>query len=736
MLYEDDAEEWALYLRELFLPAVDREGILMCPLGTCSPQDLQRLGLSSYKCKLLIVSDILLQDLTPQRCQFLAGVLVPPESVVTLLCGTNSSDRLYQAMGISQGYWELTTEQEPEDYVHMVESLVLQDYKDHFEVYVPTKPPQECSGGRRESKGTEALSKVCSGPCSVLVLPSEVLCENPGEIFIILRDENMHSTVEVEFRSATTCIRICPAPWSKTVWRTKALDFPAGPIGVDVYCDEVLKATAEIRYHAGASVGTVGPRDGDGDWRTQTDMEELDETLAFVFKHEIPHYAFQQCHRSHLLGQRAHLREVPTLLHCAAKFGLKHLCLHLLGCLGAGWASSVRNSAGRDPAGLAEQHGHQELQRIFKDFATKEASINNGQEDNDEEDAASVQAHSPATDLQWDHSFTHRPGADDAAMAGTEEVVEPEHCLQAASTGSLGEQYENVYAYITGDNLDTPTEPPPLSRPPLPPPRPTEGAARLEHAPCTLQVGNVLESQMEPSQHWYDPGSRQEEGSEAGAEEEEEAEGQEDPYAFTEIQDSEYDTVLACSRSTKKKTRSRSFIVNRPPAPAPRPPMSPLREETTPYIAQVFQQKAARRQSDGDKFHTKKQDRAQDGSHMPAVGKGWLDAGQEELIILQERVRNRELSMDTALELFRQWQLGQDDLEAKQQEKLRQLRDCIIGKRPEDENIHDHLTIVHHPNSSESVYNENKLLNISLSNKPPARVQVEKEFGFCCKKDH
>lgn len=33
-----------------------------------------------------------------------------------------------------------------------------------------------------------------------------------------------------------------------------------------MYCDEVLKATAEIRYHTGA-VGAVGPRDGDGDWR-------------------------------------------------------------------------------------------------------------------------------------------------------------------------------------------------------------------------------------------------------------------------------------------------------------------------------------------------------------------------------------------------------------------------------------------------------------------------------------
>ncbi|XP_055970276.1 B-cell scaffold protein with ankyrin repeats [Sorex fumeus] len=180
--------------------------------------------------------------------------------------------------------------------------------------------------------------------------------------------------------------------------------------------------------------------------------------------------------------------------------------------------------------------------------------------------------------------------------------------------------------------------------------------------------------------------------------EEEEGEGEEEePYTFAEIDDNDYDTVLA-QRSTKQKSGGRSFIINRPPAPAPRPPKSLLQEGTTPYIARVFQQKA-RSQSDGDKFPgPKKQDRARDGIPVSAMARSCLDADQEELIVLQERVRNGELTVDKALERFRRWQQGKEDLEARQQEKLRQLRDCIIGNRPGDENFYGHLTIVHHPN--------------------------------------
>lgn len=64
-----------------------------------------------------------------------------------------------------------------------------------------------------------------------------------------------------------------------------------------------------------------------------------------------------------------HFKELPTLLHCAAKFGLKNLAIHLLQCSGATWASQIKNLEGSDPAYIAERHGHKELKKIFEDFS-------------------------------------------------------------------------------------------------------------------------------------------------------------------------------------------------------------------------------------------------------------------------------------------------------------------------------------------------------------------------------
>ena len=76
---------------------------------------------------------------------------------------------------------------------------------------------------------------------------------------------------------------------------------------------------------------------------------------------------------------------------------------------------------------------------------------------------------------------------------------------------------------------------------------------------------------MERSQSWCDFSARYETGSDSEEEKKEDGEDreeEEDPYTFAEIDDSEYDTILA-SRSIKKKVGSRSFIMNRPPAPNP-----------------------------------------------------------------------------------------------------------------------------------------------------------------------
>ncbi|XP_038318147.1 B-cell scaffold protein with ankyrin repeats-like [Canis lupus familiaris] len=267
MIYEEDAEEWALYLKEVFLHVVKREAILLYHLENYSFWDLELLSLNCYKCKLLILSNGLLKNLTPKKCQFLEKILHSPESVVTLLCGVKSSDQLYKLLNIAGGRWEISTEQEPQDYIAVIESIVFRGSEDYLQVNIPTDLGVECSKEISKRKEIEELSIASRGTIPLaVVLPAEIPCENPGEIFIILRDEVIGDTVEVEFTSNSKCIRMQPTRWNKTVWCMKALDFPAGSVNVHVYCDGVIKATAEIKYSTTKAVeyllGVARPGDG------------------------------------------------------------------------------------------------------------------------------------------------------------------------------------------------------------------------------------------------------------------------------------------------------------------------------------------------------------------------------------------------------------------------------------------------------------------------------------------
>uniref|UniRef100_A0A8C3W5J5 B cell scaffold protein with ankyrin repeats 1 n=1 Tax=Catagonus wagneri TaxID=51154 RepID=A0A8C3W5J5_9CETA len=625
------------------------------------------------------------------------------------------------------------------------------DCEDYLEIITPEDLKVKHSGEISERKKTEELSEASRSTVpQAVVLPAEIPCENPGEIFVILRDEVIGDIVEVEFMSNSKCIRTRPVLWNKTVWRMKALDFPAGSVNVHVFCDGVIKATAEIKYYTSAKameglLGAAGPGDG----VCQNDIDGLDEILTSTFKHEIPCYEFRPFQTEiHPQKEYTYFKELPTLLHCAAKFGLKNLATHLLQCSGANWASKIKNLEGSDPAHIAERHGHKELKKIFEEFSIQEAGGENEQESDYEEDFTSFSTCSdiqnPAVHQESQKMYRQRAEGsaevNETAREGTEQESGSEARPSPEEADSESEdQYDDLYVFIPGDNPENISQEPLVSKPPLPPPRPVAAAFQLEKPHFTLQGKTAC--QMERHQSWCDSSARHEAGGEAKGEEEKkenekDQEEEEDPYSFAEIDDSEYDMVLA-NRSIKEKTESRSFIMNRPPAPTPRPTNIPPKEETTPYIAQVFQQKTARRQSDGDKFHgPKKQDRARMESQAFSTVRNCLAAGQEELILLQEKVKNGKLSMDEALEKFKQWQMGKTGLETIQQEKLRQLRDCIIGKRPEEENVFNKLTIVHHPNGNESAPNENSLHNIPFGIKLPARFQAEKEFGFCYRKDH
>lgn len=750
LLHEEDAKEWALYLREIFIHVVEREEILLYPLHSFSFSHLESLHLNGYRCKLLILSNNLLKDLTSKKCQFLEKILHSTGSVVTLLCGMESSDPFYRLLNIPRKSWEISTEQEPDDYISVIREILDQGPEDYLEVSLPTDSRAKYSEDQRGQKGTDDLAALRPSVPRVLVLPREIPCENPGEISILLKDELIGEILEVEFTSTSKRLRARPVRWSKSVWHMKAADFPAGSVTVNIYCDGMIKATTEIKYCSAAKATESPFRVSDPDKSLcQRSIEELDTALASVFKHEIPYYEFKHLQtETYLQKEHTHTTEFPTLLHCAAKFGLKNLALHLLQCSGSTWAARMKSTDGSDLLHIAERHGHEELKKIFEDFLSQNISRNNEQENDYEEDGVSFSTYSPSMQSPASHHEprkTHRWSTDSSEEPVSVDTkdesasAEARHGLPEVNRESSENQYDDLYVFIPGCDTEGHTEEPlPHCRPPLPPPRPGAAASQLERPHFTSQ-GKVLEDQMEKSQNWNDLSETREEPSreekkEAAQKEEEE---EENPYTFAETEDNEYDQILA-SKSIKKRTGNWSFIVNRPPAPTPRPTHIPLKEETTPYIAQVFQQKAARRQSDGgDKFYSlpKKPDKTRmEGPTFPTA-RGYLTTGQEELILLQERVKNGEMSVDEALEKFKHWQMGKSGLEMIQQEKLRQLRDNIIGKRPEDENAYDKLTIVHHPSGS-TAHNENMLYNSPFNSKFPARIQVEKEFGFCCKKDH
>ncbi|OXB59606.1 hypothetical protein ASZ78_011187, partial [Callipepla squamata] len=172
-------------------------------------------------------------------------------NVVILLCGVENSEMFYEILTLSGRSREIFTDQEPEDYLSIVTGIIQTDCQATSHVNLP-----DAIGSSEKSNlgfETEVLSETLeTNDYSVLVLPARIPCEDPGEIFILLKDEIDDETLEIEFIADNQRIRTQPASWSKKVKYMKALDFPAGPVYINVYCEGVIKTTAQIEYYTAA----------------------------------------------------------------------------------------------------------------------------------------------------------------------------------------------------------------------------------------------------------------------------------------------------------------------------------------------------------------------------------------------------------------------------------------------------------------------------------------------------
>ncbi|XP_054238935.1 B-cell scaffold protein with ankyrin repeats, partial [Indicator indicator] len=716
VIYEQEAEEWALYLKSLFGHIVNEGGILLYNLETSSFKHQELDSLPCYKCKVLILSCGLLNCLNRKRSYFLERVLNPADHVVILLCGVENSEILYDLLTLDGGIQEISTDQEPEEYLSVVsgiiqtgkphnenpgdslsciyEAVLADDHKTSSDVNLP-----DVRGASEEtdlSFKTEVLSETLeTNKQSILVLPGRISCENPGEIFILLRDEIDDETLEIEFIADNQQTRLQPASWNKKVKYVKALDFPAGPVYVNVYCGGVIKTTAQIEYYTALEeIEYIFKKVADPIAFTCqafkfSSVEKLDNVLTFLLKSKIPAYEFSPFLNEENPHQEAnsYLEEFPTLLHCAARFGLKNLATSLLDCPEAMWACKITNKYGDDPASIAEKHGHRELRKLIEESSMHGAdNFTSCEEEATDDDtymlmlgsetqpAMTLKAKQNLGDQYGIGSRCHQEAEVDEEEKDDVEDSREETEYEDGEEGSYSfhNSPDSLYASIL-DNLQENRRACFFFKrpPPPPPPQNLPGILRQDNLHSLSQGRNGLITDQETCE---------------GDDEEE------DPYASADLEESLYDFILA-EEGEKRKER-RSFIMNRPPAPAPRPMCSPVREENTPYIVQVFQQKAAQVPSENNRIycHARKPgfiaaQRGHPDTVTDSTVKHSLPAEQEELIHLQEQVKRGNISVDEALDRFKQWQNENQRRQTAQQEKVHHLRDTSAGNRLEKENL-------------------------------------------------
>ncbi|NXK36377.1 BANK1 protein, partial [Piprites chloris] len=685
VIYEQEAEEWALYLKSLFGHIVKEEGILLYNLETATFKHQELFCLPYYKCKLLILSCGLLNCLDQERCYFLEQVLKPLENVVVLLCGVENSRILYEILTLDGGSKEISTDQKPEEYIAVVTGVIQPDHQTSSDINLSTV--RAASETTDFSSKNEVLSKSLeTKKQSILVLPGRISCENPGEIFILLKDEIDDETLEIEFISDNQRIRTQTASWNKKVKYVKALDFPAGPVYVNVYCGGVIKTTALIEYYTALEeIEPILKKVADPIAFTCqalkfSSVQKVDNVLTLLLKSKVSTYEFSpfQSGEEHHQQANSHVEEFPTLLHCAARFGLKNLAMFLLSCPEATWACKITNKYGDDPESIAEKHGHKELRKLIKELSVNAANnFTNCREEVEDsniyelmlgwETQPAMAKQNPGDQYGIGSRCQHKAEVDEEEKDDERDSrEETEHEDQEEEDScSFHNSPDDLYANIQGDLNENRRDCFLCKRPPPPPPRNLPGILRQDDLHNLSQEKNfvVNRNKREHGDGLNTACCREDQDT---CEEDSE---EEHPYTAVKPEESVYDFILSEGDEEERK-HCRSFIRNRPPAPAPRPTCSLVREENTPYIAQVFQQKATRVTSDSNRTYCiakKPAHRGHSDTATYSIMKHNIPAEQEELIHLQEQVKKVAISVDEALNRFKGWQKEREILQSTQQ---------------------------------------------------------------------
>ncbi|XP_036048758.1 phosphoinositide 3-kinase adapter protein 1 [Onychomys torridus] len=657
IFYSPDAEEWCQYLQDLFVSCRQvrshkMQTYRLGPDASFSAEDLRVFW--DARCMLVLLSVGLVECFCqPGLLPVLQRAFHPPQRVVRLLCGVQSSDEDFQALFPEWAHWqELTCDDEPETYLAAVRKAISED--SGCDSVTDTEPEEERA--LPLSKQTSLPLETSPGNLMV-VQPDRIRCGAETTVYVIVRcklDEKVSTEAEFSPEDSPS-IRVEGTLENEYTVSVKAPDLSSGNVCLKVYSGDLVVCETTISYYTDMEeIGNLlSSAANPVEFMCQAfkivpyNTETLDKLLTESLKNNIPAsglhlFGINQLEEEDMMTNQRD-EELPTLLHFAAKYGLKNLTALLLTCPGALQAYSVANKHGHYPNTIAEKHGFRDLRQFIDEYVEtvdmlkshiKEELMHGEEADDVYESMAHL-----STDLLMKCSLN--PGCD-------EELYESMAAFAPAAT-------EDLYVEMLQASAGNPSSGESYSRP-------TKDSMIRKF----LEGNSMKSASLEREQHHSQT---------------------EDIYHIVD-EDETFSVDLA----------------NRPPVPVPRPETGapgphPL-PDNEPYISKVFAEKSQERLGN---FYVSSEnirkeppvrpwrDRPPSSIYDPFAG--MKTPGQRQLITLQEQVKLGIVNVDEAVLHFKEWRLNQKRRSESfrfQQENLKRLRESITRRQREKQKSGKH----------------------------------------------
>ncbi|XP_061421141.1 phosphoinositide 3-kinase adapter protein 1-like isoform X6 [Lethenteron reissneri] len=379
ILFDENGYQWGDYMVQLLKA---KQTCLRCRKISLDGTPLSRgdsSAIGTASCRLLILTDGLMEGLTDwPMTRDLLKLLVPPKSVLLLLCGVSEEDAqgLLAALHVSHRWTILSCESAPESFVATITDIVTEGgTADELDSGMDSKTDTDTD----TAAGDAGESSASPRGNATLVLPSRIMCGQQMELHVLLRKE-------LEEQPSLTCrfmhknqpaLQVPAKRVNPYTLRCTAPDLPPGIVQVAVCSAGAVRESTSLTYYT--ALQEVGDILGDVNnpiaFMCQAfkiephDPERLDMLLADSLRENLPAsnlHLFGNHQLSNNNTQRE--EELPTLMHFAAKHGLRNLTALLFQCPGAVQAYSVANRSGLYPNNLAEQHGFQDLRKFMDDY--------------------------------------------------------------------------------------------------------------------------------------------------------------------------------------------------------------------------------------------------------------------------------------------------------------------------------------------------------------------------------